>query len=104
MYISINSTRKVSSNQFHSVFIYYLTLEKKATAVHGAWAVAKKSFKLVWQFHQLLSGFLVKGPLTRVPRQSHLSTNDKGDNEMIPGSEHRSPSIHLIAEGNLLLA
>ena len=28
------------------------------------WAAAKKSFKLVWQCHQLLSGFLAKGHFT----------------------------------------
>jgi hypothetical protein len=34
---------------------------------------------------QLLSGFLVNGYLHRVSHQSHLSANDKGDNEVIPG-------------------
>ena len=42
--------------------------------VHGAMgAAAKKSFKLVWRCHQFLSGFLAKGHLPRVPRQSHRS-------------------------------
>ena len=45
----------------------------------------KKAFKLEWRCHQLLSGFLVKGYLLRVSRQSCLSASDKGDNEMIPG-------------------
>ena len=46
-------------------------------------AVAKESFKLVWRCHQLLSGFLVTDFLPRVSCQSHLSVNDKSDNEMI---------------------
>ena len=67
-----------------------LSIESRATA--------KKSVKLVWQCHQLLSGFLAKGLLPRISRQSRLSTNDKSDNEMIPGAEHRSPAIYLRAE------
>ena len=46
----------------------------------------------------LKSGFLAKGPL---PRVSRLSANDKGDNEMIPGTVHISPAIYLTAEENL---
>jgi hypothetical protein len=45
----------------------------------------QKSFKVVWRCHQLLSGFLAKGYLPRVSRQSRLLINDKGENEMIPG-------------------
>ena len=37
----------------------------------------------------------------RVPRQSRLSANDNGDNEMISGAVHRSPSIYRTAEENL---
>ena len=33
-------------------------------------------------------------------RQSRQSTNDKGDNEMIPGVVHISPGIYLIVEEN----
>jgi hypothetical protein len=36
--------------------------------------------------------FLAKGHLAR---QSRLSANDKGDNEMIPGAVHRTPCIYL---------
>jgi hypothetical protein len=43
-----------------------------------------KSFKLVWQCHQLLAGFLAKGHLSAVSRQSCSSDNEKGDNYMIP--------------------
>ena len=50
-----------------------------------SWA-AEKSFKLVWRRHQLLSGFLTNGHLPRVSRQSCLTVNDEGDNEMIPGA------------------
>ena len=47
--------------------------------------------------HQLLSGFL---PNDHLPRISRLSANGKGDNEMIPGTVHRSHGIYLTAEGN----
>ena len=58
------------------------------------WAAAKKrSFKLAWQRHQLLPGFLANGHLPRVSRQSHLEANDKGGYEMKPGDVHRSPNI-----------
>ena len=58
---------------------------------------AKKSFKLVWRCHHLLSGFLANGHLLRMSRQSRLSANDKGDNEVIPGIVNRSPGYYLIA-------
>ena len=59
-----------------------------------------ESYKLVWQCHQLLSGFLVNGHLPRVSCQSCLSANDKGDNEMILGPVQRSPGIYLTADEN----
>jgi len=37
---------------------------------HGAIGCGQETFTLVWWFHQLLSGFLVKGNLPRVSRQS----------------------------------
>ena len=37
------------------------------------WAVAKKNFQFVWRCHQLVSGFLAKGHLPRVSRQSRRS-------------------------------
>ena len=58
----------------------------------------KKSFRP--RCHQLLSGFLAKGHLPRVLRQSRLSAKDKGDNELIPGTLHRSSGIYLMAEEN----
>ena len=58
------------------------------------WAAAKK-LKLVWQCHELLSGFLANGP---VPRVSRMSANDKGDNDMIPRTVHRSPGIYLVPD------
>jgi hypothetical protein len=39
-------------------------------------------------------GFLANGHLLRVLYQSHLSTNNKGDNEMIPGAVYRSGIYH----------
>ena len=36
--------------------------------------------------------------LARVSRQSRMLTNDKGDNEMIPGAEQRSLGIYLSDE------
>ena len=68
--------------------------------VHGAMGFAKKSFKLVWLCHQLLSRFLANGQLPRVSRQSRISANDKSDNEMIPRAVQRSPGIYLTAEEN----
>ena len=41
--------------------------------VHGAMGYGQKNFQLVWQCHQLLSGFLAKGHLPRVSRQSRRS-------------------------------
>jgi hypothetical protein len=38
--------------------------------------------------------------LPRVSRQSRLSANDKGDNEMTPMAVHRSPHILLTTEEN----
>ena len=61
-----------------------------------------KNFQLVRRCHQLLSGFLAKGPLPRVPRQSSLSANDKADNGLISGIFHRSPGIYLTAKENLI--
>ena len=45
-----------------------------------------KHFKLVWWCLQFLSGFLAKGHLSLVSRQSRLSVNYMGDNEIIPGA------------------
>ena len=60
------------------------------------WTVAKKSFKLVWRCHLLLSGLLAKGHLPRMSRQ--LSVADRVDNEIIPGAVHRSPGVCLMPE------
>ena len=37
-----------------------------------------------WRCHQLLSGTLAKGHLSRVSCQSRLSVTGKGDDEIIP--------------------
>ena len=57
--------------------------------VHGDMGCGQKSFMLVRRIHQLLPGFLAKGHLPRVSYQLRLSTNDKGDNEIIPRAVHR---------------
>ena len=57
---------------------------------------AKKSFKLVWRYQQLLYGFLAKGHLP----QSRLLANDKGDNEIRTEAVHRSPVIYFKDEKN----
>ena len=62
--------------------------------LHRAMDCGQKSAMLVWRFHQLLSEFLAKDHLPLVLRQSRLSANDKGDNEMIPGIVYRSPGIY----------
>ena len=58
----------------------------------------KKIFKLVWRYQQVMSRFLANGPLPQMSRQSRLSTNDKGDNEMISGVVHKFSGIYLTAE------
>ena len=71
--------------------------------VRGEIGCGQKGFTLMWQCHQLLSGFLAKGHLLRVSRQSRRSRrslNDKGDNEKIPGAVHRSPGIYLSDKEN----
>ena len=40
----------------------------------------------------------INGHLPRAVRQSRLPANDKGDNEMIPGVVHISPSNYLTTE------
>ena len=47
--------------------------EKYGPVVHGAMGCGQKNFQLVWRCHQLLSGFLAKGHLPRVSRQSSRS-------------------------------
>ena len=47
-----------------------------------------------------LSGFLAKAHLSLVTSVSHLSVNDKGDNEIIPGDVQKSPGICLNAGKN----
>ena len=56
------------------------------------WAVVKKSFMLVWCYHQL--------HLPQLSCQSRLLTNDTGDNEMILGAMHRTSGIYLKVEEN----
>ena len=43
---------------------------------------------------------LANDHLPQVSRYSRLSANDKGDNEMTPGTMHRSPGVYLRAEEN----
>ena len=54
----------------------------------------------MWRYQQFLSGLLANDNLPRVSRQSCLSANNKGDNEMIPGAVPRSPDIYLTIEEN----
>ena len=65
------------------------------------WAAAKKKFQPKWRSHQLLFGFLAKGHLSQVPRQSRISANNKGDNEIIQGTVQKSPGIYLAANKSL---
>ena len=46
------------------------------------------------------SGFLAKRPLAPSVASVAWVANDKGDNEMILGTVHRSPGIYLTAEEN----
>ena len=58
---------------------------------HG---LQQKNLMLVWQCHQLLSGFLANDH----SHQSLLSANNKGDNEVKLRAMHRSLSIYIMAE------
>ena len=62
----------------------------------GLWAAAKDFYVCVG-VPQHLSGLLANGHLPRVSRQSCLSDNDKGGNEVKSGAVHRSLDIHLTA-------
>ena len=57
-------------------------------------------FIIINIIHRLLSGFLTTGHLPQVSPQSRLSTSAKSDNEMIPGTVHKSPGIYQMAEEN----
>ena len=63
------------------------------------WAMVKKSFELVWRYHHLLSRVLAKATSPEC-HISHVSANDKDDNEMILGAVHRSLGIYLTAVEN----
>ena len=76
---------------------WFIQISRSCLLSMEPWTAAKKSFKLVWRYHQLLSGFLVKDHL---PLSVTFVSNDKGDNEMIPGAVHRFPDIFLTAEEN----
>ena len=52
----------------------------------------------MWQYHQLLFGFLANGHLPRVSSQSRLSANDFGDNKVKPEGVNRSPGIYIPAK------
>ena len=49
---------------------------------------------------QFLSGFLANAHVPRVSRQSRLSANDKGDNEMMSRAGYKSAVIYLMVEEN----
>jgi hypothetical protein len=57
------------------------------------WAVAKKALTQCGGTTSSCPSFK-----PRVLRQSSLSADDKGDNEMIPEAVHRSPAFYLTAE------
>ena len=49
----------------------------------------------MWQYHHFLPGFLANDQLPRVSRQSRLSANVEGDNEMIPMAVHTNHAFTL---------
>ena len=67
--------------------------------VHRSMGCSQKNFKLVWQCHQFLSGFLAKGHLPRVSRQLRLSVMIRVIMKWFQ-AVHRSPGICLTAEQN----
>jgi len=71
----IDSNGVLPQNEFCRIAqnIRNLKERKGHPSVHGAIGFSQKSFKLVWQCHQLLSGFLAKGYLPRVSHQSRQS-------------------------------
>ena len=48
------------------VLALHCSVASTRPVVHGAMGCGQKSFKLVWRWYQLLSGFLAKGLLPRV--------------------------------------
>ena len=56
--------------------------------------------KLVRWCHQRLSGILAYDNVSRLSRQSLLSANDKGDNDVKPGTMQISHGIYFTAEEN----
>jgi hypothetical protein len=90
-----------SSEEFVSFYLFLsLSLSTYTCCSWSHGLRPKKNIKLLWWCHQLLSAFLAKGYLPQVPRQSHLSANNKGDTEIIPGAVHRSPGSYLTPEEN----
>ena len=65
----------------------FLTILNSSLSSCYQWShmLRPRSLMLMWRCLKLLSRFLVKDHLSRMSRQSRLSTNDKCDNEMIPG-------------------
>ena len=55
----------------------------------------QEKFIPMWWCHYLQSGFLANGHLLRVSRPSHLSANDKRDEDVKLRALHRSPGIYL---------
>ena len=62
--------------------------------------VTVKKRLLVRGCNQLSSGFIAKGHLLPMSRQSRLSAVDTSDNDMISGAVHRSLGIYFIAKEN----
>ena len=68
------------------------------TIIHGVMSCGEKPLKIMWRCHQLLTGVLAKGRLSRVSRQSCFSANTKGDNKMVPEAVYRSNDIYFTVE------
>ena len=66
----------------------------------GTIGSSQKSVMIVWRYHQLLLRFLINCHLLQVSRESRLSANDKGDNEMKLVAVDRYPGIYLTDEEN----
>ena len=47
-----------------------------------------------------MSEFLSSGHLPRVSQKSHLLASDGDDNEVEPGTVHKSPGIYLMVKKN----
>ena len=77
---------------FRSPGIYFRAEENYLLYCPWSYGLQPEKLHARWKCRQQLSGFLASVHLLRLSRQSHLSSNDKGDNEVKTGPVDRSIS------------